>query len=73
MELPNSDQTAKGTLDWPHAPPHRLAEAGVYFLTARATDQQHLLASDSMKDWFEAKLFELMAEFHWRLEAWCVL
>ena len=73
MELPNSEQTSKGTLDWPHSPPHRLAEAGVYFLTARATDQQHLLARDSMKDWFEAKLFELMTEFKWRLEAWCVL
>jgi putative transposase len=73
MELPNSEQTAKGTLDWPHAPPHRLAEAGVYFLTARTTDQQHLLARDSMKDWFETKLLKLMDEFQWRLEAWCVL
>jgi putative transposase len=73
MELPNSEQTSKGTLDWPHSPPHRLAEAGVYFVTARATDQQHLLARDSMRDWFEAKLFELMTEFKWRLEAWCVL
>ena len=35
MELPDSEQTAKGTLDWPHAPPHRLAQGGVYFVTAR--------------------------------------
>ncbi|MCA9222015.1 MAG: transposase [Planctomycetales bacterium] len=73
MGLPDSGQTAKGTLDWPHAPPHRLSEAGVYFLTARARDQQQLLADDAMKDWFEAKLFDLAAEFGWRLEAWCVL
>lgn len=73
MDLPNSEQTAKGTLDWPHAPPHRLAEDGVYFVTARTRDQAHLLADDSMKDWFEAKLLELAAEFGWNLEAWCVL
>ena len=73
MDLPTCEQTAKGTLDWPHAPPHRLSEAGVYFLTARARDQQHLLADDDMKDWFEAKLLELCAEFGWTLEAWCVL
>ncbi len=73
MDLPNTEDTAKGTLDWPHAPPHRLAEAGVYFLTARTRDQAHLLADDSMKDWFEAKLLGLAAEFGWSLEAWCVL
>ena len=73
MDLPSSDQTAQGTLDWPHAPPHRLGDAGVYFVTARARDKQHLLADDEMKDWFEAKLFEVCAEFGWTLEAWCVL
>ena len=73
MDLPDSDQTAKRTRDWPHAPPHRLSETGVYFLTARTRDQRHLLADDDMKDWFEANLFELAAESGWRLEAWCVL
>ena len=73
MELPDSEQTAKGTQDWPHAPPHRLAQSGVYFVTARTRDQVHRLAEDTMKDWFEAKLFELAGEFGWQLEAWCVL
>ncbi len=73
MEIPDSEQTAKGTLDWPHAPPHRLSEAGVYFLTARTRDQKHLLKVDDMKDWFETKLLEMAVEFGWRHEAWCVL
>jgi putative transposase len=73
MDLPNSEQTAKGTGDWPHAPPHRLAEGGVYFVTARARDQFHRLADSSMKDWFETTLFDLVEEYGWRLEAWCVL
>ena len=73
MELPDSEQTATGTRDWPHAPPHRLAASGVYFVTARTRDQAHLLADDTMKDWFETKLLELTREFGWRLEAWCIL
>ncbi len=71
--LPSSDESIRGTLDWPHAPPHRLGEAGVYFLTARSGQGHHLLKSDSMKDWFQAKLQELALEFGWRLEAWAVL
>ncbi len=71
--LPSAEDCSKGSRDWPHAPPHRLAEAGVYFLTARTRNQQHLLASDAMKDWFQDKLLELAAEFGWQLEAWAVL
>ncbi len=73
MPLPSAGDSAKGTLDWPHAPPHRLAEAGVYFLTSRAQEQRHLLADDAMKDWFQACLFTLTREFGWTLEAWAVL
>ncbi|MFO0427323.1 MAG: transposase [Planctomyces sp.] len=73
MALPDSERAAKGTQDWPHAPPHRLAQSGVYFVTARTRGQRHLLAEDVMKDWFEAKFFELANEFGWSLEAWCVL
>jgi putative transposase len=71
--LPDDEQTAKGTRDWPHAPPHRLGAAGVYFLTARAAEQRHLLAEDMMKDWFEETLFSIAAEHAWKLEAWAIL
>ena len=64
---------AKGTRDWPHAPPHRLGRAGVYFLTARAADGCHLLAEDSMKDWFQDTFFSIAADSDWKLEAWAVL
>jgi putative transposase len=67
------DANAKGTLDWPHAPPHRLQLSGVYFVTARTAERRHLLADDGMKDWFQAALLELAKEFGWRLEAWAVL
>lgn len=73
MDLPSDEESLAGTLNWPHAPPHELAEAGVYFVTARTRENQHLLSDDSIKDWFEAKLLELAAGFGWRMEAWCVL
>jgi putative transposase len=69
--LPEVD--ARGTRDWPHAPPHRLGASGVYFLTARAAEQRPVLGSDDMKDWFQDKLLSLAAESGWTLEAWCVL
>lgn len=31
MSLPDEAVSLRGTRDWPHAPPHRLGEAGVYF------------------------------------------
>jgi putative transposase len=71
--LPSDEESAKGTQDWPHAPPHRLGAAGVYFLTARARSQRHLLYDDTMKDWFMEHLMELANEFEWRLEAWAIL
>jgi putative transposase len=64
---------AKGSRDWPHAPPHRLQTGGVYFVTARAAERRALLADDAMKDWFQGTLLELAKEFGWRLEAWAVL
>ena len=73
MNDPSDEECAKGTQDWPHAPPHRLGTAGVYFVTARTAGQAHLLADDGMKDWFQKLLFTLAAEFGWKLEAWAIL
>ena len=72
-DLPSEEQSAKGTQDWPHAPPHRLGEGGVYFVTARAAEGRHLLADDAMKDWFQETLFNIVEEFRWNLEAWAIL
>ena len=71
--LPTDEDSAKGSRDWPHAPPHRLQSAGVFIVTARAAEKRHLLAADALKDWFQDKLHELALEFGWRLEAWAIL
>ena len=71
--LPNDAESMKGTRDWPHAPPHRLASGGVYFLTARCAGSRHLLAENDRKDWFLETLFSCCDELGWRMEAWAVL
>ncbi len=71
--LPTNEQSGTGSRDWPHAPPHRLGGAGVYFVTARARDQRHILADDTMKSWFQKLLFVVVDEFGWKLEVWAIL
>ncbi len=71
--LPDDESCAKGTRHWPHAPPHRLCQGGVYFLTARCAEGRNLLADDDMKDWFQETLFLVAREFGWTLEAWAIL
>jgi putative transposase len=72
-ELPSDEDSALGTRDWPHAPQHRLTEAGVYFVTARAAGRRHLFHTPARRDWFQETLFRLMEEKAWQLEAWAVL
>ena len=72
-ELPDDHASIHGTRDWPHAPPHRLAGAGVYFVTARTRDGHHLLDSPAKRDCFQAALFDLATKYGWRLEAWAIL
>ena len=71
--LPSDAASRAGTRDWPHAPPHRLAEAGVYFVTARAAEGRELLHSAERRDWFVAAIIDLAKQYEWTLEAWCVL
>jgi putative transposase len=71
--LPDDKVSVAGTRDWPHAPPHRLKEAGVYFVTARAAGQRHLMALPEMRDWFQQSLLELAKHYGWTLEAWAIL
>ena len=71
--LPDDDASRVGTRDWPHAPPHRLKESGVYFVTARAAHQRHLLSTPELRDWFQDSLFTLAQRYGWTLEAWAIL
>ena len=71
--LPTDEDSIQGTRHWPHAPPHRLGESGVYFLTARTSGRAHLLNTPERRDWFEQLMFGILAEKGWKLEAWAIL
>ncbi len=71
--LPSDPESTEGTLDWPHAPPHRLAEAGVYFVTARLTDGIPHLGTPVRRGHFQELLHRLAEKHSWRLEAWAIL
>ncbi|CAN5863642.1 transposase [soil metagenome] len=71
--LPQDDERGKGTQDWPHAPPHRLAQAGVFFVTARCLDKQHYFATPERREYLQESLLVLSARYGWDMEAWAVL
>ena len=59
--------------NWPHAPPHRLTEAGAYMVTAGTYRKEHWLSSAARLDFFSDLLFASAEEFGWSLHAWAVL
>lgn len=71
--LPSDEDSIKGTRDWPHAPPHRLEQAGVYFVTARTRDATHLFDTPERRDWLQELLLTGFEKTGWKLEAWAVL
>lgn len=71
--IPSDEEARCGSREWPHSPPHRLAAAGVYFLTARCAEQRHLIDTAESRDRFLRALFDLSEKYGWRMEAWSVL
>ena len=59
--------------DWPHAPVHRLDEAGAYMVTAGTLEKRHLLHSPERLQLVHDVLLSVAAEFSWGLQAWAVL
>ncbi len=71
--MPTDAECADGTRDWPHAPPHRLAEAGVYMVTARTIDAVPHFESPERRTFVRDLLLELAEKYSWQLGAWTVL
>ena len=73
MNLPDDETSLHGTRDWPHAPPHRLASAGVYFVTARTLNKVPYFCSPDRLGFVRDRLLSLAGHYGWKLEAWAVL
>lgn len=59
-------------LSRPHAPTHRLSEAGVYIVTAATYQKAHHFRGRRGLDVLHRGLLKLAATYGWRLEAWAV-
>jgi putative transposase len=57
-------------VDWPHAPPHKLLQGGVYFVTARTYQEQHIYRDAQSLDQLQDRLCLFAEEHEVRLQAW---
>ena len=57
---------------WPHAPVHRLASTGTYFLTVSTYLKEHHFRGASRLGVLHRGLLKVAAQFGWQLEAWAV-
>jgi putative transposase len=72
-QLPTEEQIREGTKHWPHAPPHRLALKGTYFVTARTLDRIGHFTDEKRLSFVRDRLLELGRNYGWEMEAWAVL
>jgi REP-associated tyrosine transposase len=59
--------------DWPHAPLHRVSEAGAYIITAGTYRKRHILDTPAKLDLVRDALFHVALAQGWELQAWAVL
>ncbi|MDI3340246.1 MAG: transposase [Sphaerobacter sp.] len=58
--------------DWPHAPLHRLDEAGAYFVTGATYRKAHHFRDRQRLTMLQAHLLSLARDYGWHLQAWAV-
>src|SRR3954469_21830350 len=59
-------------IPWPHAPSHRLAETGTYFVTAATYQKTHHFRAKRRLRVLQRGLLSVARDFGWHLEAWAV-
>ncbi|MDZ4288565.1 MAG: transposase [Prosthecobacter sp.] len=72
-KLPDDETILHGTRDWPHAPPHRLALKGTYFVTARTLRRERHFKDPERLTFVRDHLLHLAQRYGWQMEAWAVL
>jgi len=60
------------SIDWPHAPLHRLSDHGAYIVTTGTFHKEHWFRGPERLDFLESALLRVMKNQGWRLEAWAV-
>ena len=68
-----ADYTIHGmSIDWPHAPVHRLDSAGAFMVTAATLHKEHLFGGSTRLTSLQDSLLSLAKQYDWQLEAWSV-
>jgi putative transposase len=60
------------TFNWPHAPVHRLGEAGAYIVTAGTYRKEHFFEGGDRLTYLTKALVVLAQEYGLRLQAWAI-
>jgi putative transposase len=69
---PSSQTFPAATLDWPHAPLHRVSSHGTFIVTASTLHKQPLFRGRAALDLLHDSLLKLAKQHGWTLEAWSV-
>lgn len=64
--------SANKRVSWPHAPPHRLTEAGAYFVTVSTYLKEHHFQGANRLAVLHRGLLTVARDFGWHLGAWAV-
>ncbi|MDB6040553.1 MAG: hypothetical protein JWM99_4394 [Verrucomicrobiales bacterium] len=59
-------------IPWPHAPTHRLATQGTYFVTASTYQKEHFFRGAKRLAVLHRGLLKVSQDYGWNLEAWAV-
>ena len=68
--MPSTEGYSAAMSDWPHAPLHRLDEAGTYFITASTYLKQRIFNDGESLNALQDKLFAYAKEDNCWLQAW---
>jgi len=60
------------SIDWPHAPIHRLDSVGSFMVTAATLHKAHLFSGSTRLTSLQGSLLSLAKQYNWQLEAWAV-
>jgi putative transposase len=67
-----SDSDPAHSIDWPHAPAHRLSDHGTYLVTAGTLHKEHCFRGPNALNLLQSALLRLVKESGWQLEAWAI-
>ncbi len=68
----SSEDAPPKVIEWPHAPVHKLASSGTYFVTVSTYLKRHHFRSSDRLAVLHRGLLSVAKKYGWQLEAWAV-